>query len=97
VRSSGRYCTGICAAECIEIDVVSAGEMSAEVVFVAAAGIENDRSFGGIRVIDQLLCFSDGDGADFGGVAVADERECECCEELGEHIECALVAGMSAC
>lgn len=79
----------ICTAECIEIDVVSTGEMSAEVVFVAAASIEHDGSLGGIGVIDELLCVSDGDGPDFGGVAVADEcegaGECECCEESAEH------------
>lgn len=86
----------ISTAECIEIDVVSIGQMSAEVVFVAAAGIEDDWSLGGIRVVNQLQCVSDRDEADFGSVAVADEcergREGEYCEELSEHGVCGLKA-----
>jgi hypothetical protein len=50
----------------IEIQVIGRGDMAAEVVFVPAAGIENDRAPGRVGLFDQFFRLGGTDDADAG-------------------------------
>ena len=73
------------AAQGVEVEVMGGRQVAAEVVLVAAAGVEDDRAFRRVGVFDELLRVGGGDDADVGEAQDwAASEQCGGGEELEE-------------